>query len=114
MPWLRRLVNRWISRQLTQMTGRMLTDTQCGFRLFRLDVWSALSLHTAHFEFESEMLVAWIAAGHAIEFVPVQTLYKNEQSKIHPLRDAVRWFRWWRGARATSPTSKPPSWPTEP
>ncbi len=99
MPWLRRWVNRWMSRRLSRLTGRTLPDTQCGFRLFRLDAWSALALHTTHFEVESEMLVAFIAAGHAIEFVPVQTIYKREQSKIHPLRDTLRWFGWWRQIR---------------
>ncbi len=109
MPWLRRLTNRWMSRRLSRLTGRLLPDTQCGFRLIRLDAWSALALHTTHFEIESEMLVTFIAAGHAIEFVPVQTIYKQEQSKIHPLRDALRWFRWWRQTRPLN--SRPQSPP---
>ena len=108
MPWLRRQTNRWLSRRLSRLTGRLLSDTQCGFRLLRLDAWAALALHTTHFEIESEMLVAFIAAGHAIEFVPVQTIYKQEQSKIHPLRDAVRWFRWWRQTRPLNSRHPPP------
>ena len=35
-----------------------------------------------------------------MEFVPVRVLYKGEQSKISPLRDTLRWLRWW--ARATT------------
>lgn len=108
MPWLRRLTNRWMSRRLSRLTGRLLPDTQCGFRLFRLDAWSALALHTTHFEIESEMLVKFIAAGHTIEFVPVQTIYKREQSKIHPLLDTVRWLRWWRQTRPVNSRRPPP------
>ena len=108
MPWLRRLTNRWMSRRLSRLTGRLLPDTQCGFRLFRLDAWSALALHTTHFEIESEMLVKFIAAGHTIEFVPVQTIYKREQSKIHPLLDTVRWLRWWRQTRPVNSRHQPP------
>ncbi len=108
MPWLRRCVNRWLSRRLSRMTGRSLPDTQCGFRLLQLDLWSALSLQTTHFEVESEMLVAFMAAGHRVEFVPVQTIYKSEQSKIHPVRDSLRWLRWWRAARAVEPNVTPP------
>ena len=108
MPWMRRLVNRWMSRRLSRLTNRLLPDTQCGFRLFQLDAWSALALHTTHFEVESEMLVAFIAAGHTIKFVPVQTIYKREQSKISPLRDSLRWLRWWRKARPISPGVKSP------
>src|ERR1035437_7505546 len=50
MPWLRRRVNRWMSRKLSQRAGRQLPDTQSGFRLIHLRPWAALSLHTEHFE----------------------------------------------------------------
>jgi len=33
-----------------------------------------------------------------VEFVPIQAIYKTEQSKIHPWRDSLRWWRWWRRA----------------
>jgi glycosyltransferase involved in cell wall biosynthesis len=100
MPWVRRWVNRWMSARLSRVAGRCLPDSQCGFRLMNLRAWSALPLRTSHFEVESEVLLGFVAAGYAVEFVPVQTIYKNEQSKIHPLRDTLRWFRWWR-ARAS-------------
>jgi glycosyltransferase involved in cell wall biosynthesis len=94
MPWLRRAVNRWMSRRLSHLAGRELPDTQCGFRLVRLDAWAALSLRAERFEAESEWLLAFAEAGHPIEFVPVQVIYRDERSKIQPLRDAWRWLRW--------------------
>jgi hypothetical protein len=94
IPWLRRQVNRWMSRQLSRAARRPLPDSQCGFRLVQLASWSALHLRSRHFEIDSELLLAFIAAGHAVEFVPVQVIYKAEQSKIQPLSDACRWFRW--------------------
>jgi len=99
MPWLRKFVNRWMSRRLSLIAGRNLPDTQCGFRLVHLEAWSRLNLQTSHFEIESELLLAFAAAGQAIEFVPIEVIYKNEQSKIHPMRDTVRWFRWLKNAR---------------
>ena len=99
MPWLRRQVNRWMSRRLSHLAGHALPDTQCGFRLFRLDAWSRLPIATRHFEIESEMLLAFVGAGHCVEFIPIQVIYKTEQSKIHPWRDTVRWFRWLRTRR---------------
>lgn len=96
MPVLRRAVNRWLSRRLSLLTGVDLPDTQCGFRLIRLDVWSQIRTRTTHFEFESELLVSFLARGAAVEFVPIQVIYKNEHSKIHPMRDSLRWLRWWR------------------
>ena len=96
MPWVRRTVNTWMSRRLSIAAGRPLSDSQCGFRLMNLDAWSRLRLNTSHFEIESEILLAFVAAGCAVEFTPIRVIYKSEQSKIHPFRDAVRWARWWR------------------
>ncbi len=101
MPWLRRRANRWMSRQLSEAAGLWLPDSQCGFRLMRLDAWALLPIATSHFEIESEVLLEFVARGLAIKFVPVKAIYKDEQSKIHPLRDTVRWFKWWFRARRT-------------
>ncbi|MBI2926756.1 MAG: glycosyltransferase family 2 protein [Verrucomicrobia bacterium] len=95
MPWLRRVVNRWMSRQLSRRAGSHLPDTQCGFRLMRLDAWARLPSQAAHFEIESDVLLGFLAAGQRVEFVPIQVIYKARASKIHPLVDTVRWFRWW-------------------
>lgn len=100
MPFVRRQVNRWMSREISRMAGRDLPDTQCGFRRIRLEVWneSKARLTAAHFEIESEMILGFAAAGERVEFVPIEVVYKNERSKIHPLRDTIRWFKWRREA----------------
>lgn len=95
MPWLRRQVNRWMSRRLSRRVGRELPDTQCGYRLVRLAAWRELELKTTGFEVESEMLLAFLEAERRVRFVPVRTVYRSGGSKIHPVRDTVRWFRWW-------------------
>ncbi|HKS36646.1 MAG TPA: glycosyltransferase family 2 protein [Verrucomicrobiae bacterium] len=99
MPWLRRQVNQWMSRRISRMTGQELPDTQCGFRLMHLGTWAQVHLEADHFEIESELLSKFIAAGHRVEFVPIQVIYRNERSKIRPMRDTRRWFRWWWQAR---------------
>ena len=99
MPLVRRLVNRWVSRQLSGAAGKEFPDALCGFRLVHLPDWSRLFLQTKNFEIESELLMAFHDAGHAIDFIPIQLIYNNERSKIHPVRDTVRWFRWFRGRR---------------
>jgi hypothetical protein len=98
-----------MSERLSQIAGKNLPDTQCGFRLIDLDAWSQLDLQTTHFEIESELALSFAAAGHAIEFVPIEVIYKNERSKIHPVRDTVRWFRWWRKARQQFQIATPAS-----
>lgn len=95
IPPLRRLVNRLMTRLLSRLTGTVLADSQCGFRLINLEAWAKLPLKTDHFETESELLVQFIRAGHRIEFVPVHVIYESGQSKIRPVVDTWRWLRWW-------------------
>jgi glycosyltransferase involved in cell wall biosynthesis len=99
MPWLRRRVNRWMSRRISEAAGQLVPDSQCGFRLLRLDALCELDLRTTHFEIESEVLLAFIRAGYAVKFVPIQVIYRGERSKILPIRDTIRWFRWYLRAR---------------
>lgn len=101
MPFVRRFVNRWVSRQLSGAAGKDFPDALCGFRLVHLPSWSRLLLQTRNFEVESELLMAFHDAGHAIDFIPVQLIYRKERSKIRPMRDTVRWFQWFRGRRKT-------------
>jgi glycosyltransferase involved in cell wall biosynthesis len=96
MPWLRRAVNRYMSRRLSSLAGQSLLDSQCGFRLLDLKAWSAIATSTTRFEIESELTLAFARAGHRIEFVPIRVIYKQEQSKIQPVRDTIRWFKWVR------------------
>jgi UDP-N-acetylglucosamine---dolichyl-phosphate N-acetylglucosaminyltransferase len=94
MPWLRRKVNQIMSKRISHLTGARLPDSQCGFRLAHLETLLSLPIAANRFEIESEMLVAFFAAGYKIEFVPIQTIYKNAASKIRPLPDTCRWLRW--------------------
>ncbi|MBI3875444.1 MAG: glycosyltransferase family 2 protein [Verrucomicrobia bacterium] len=117
MPLARRTTNRVMSAVLSSLAGTQLPDTQCGFRLVRLSAFERLALHCPRFEVESEMLLAFLAAGRRVEFIPVRSRYKSGQSKIRPVRDALRWLRWlWRSrdefARARArfkPSSAPPA-----
>lgn len=97
IPFLRRQVNRWMTRRLCQMSGCSVPDSQCGFRLIRSSALAQIHLRTDHFETESELLVAVAHAGLEIATVPVAVIYGSGQSKIRPLRDAWRWWRWRRG-----------------
>lgn len=99
MPWIRRFVNGWMSHRLSRLAGQVLPDTQCGFRLLDLNVWKSLAMESRHFEIESEMLLRFIRAGHGVAFVPIQVIYADESSKISPIRDTVRWLKWWWKAR---------------
>jgi hypothetical protein len=94
MPRLRRWVNRWMSKKLSRRARVLLPDSQCGFRLVHLPSISQMALHTKHFELESELIVESARLGVPIRFVPVKVIYKGGTSKINPVVDTIRWFRW--------------------
>jgi len=107
IPWLRRQVNRWMSRQLSRRARRYLPDTQCGFRLVHLETWATLPLKAERFEIESEMLMAFLAARHPVDFVPIRVIGCNRRSHIHPLTDSLRWWKWWRQLKQSANAGAP-------
>jgi len=148
MPWLRRLVNRWMSRKLSERAGRLaprllsqadaagpwkvilprlagtlvppgvecsnfrrisLPDTQCGFRLVHLRTWWCLPWAAERFEVESEMLMGFVAAKQPVAFVPVRVIASARRSRIHPLADTLRWWRWWAAGTAANMSRRTPA-----
>lgn len=105
MPFVRRCTNRFMSACLSRVAGAALPDSQCGYRLMRLEPWSRLPVNTCSFEIESEILVQFARADLGIAFVPITVIYGDERSKIRPLRDSVRWFRWLASVRRQGVTA---------
>jgi len=96
IPLIRRWVNRWMTTRISRLVDVPFADTQCGFRLIFLEAWARLPLRTEHFETESELLVEMVRSGYRVEFVPIQVIYNKCASKLHPVRDTLRWLRWWQ------------------
>lgn len=93
MPLVRRLVNRYMSRRISRVCGQEIPDTQCGFRMLHADSIPVLLEGTERFEYETEMLIKISQRGGRIDSVPVSTVYGDEVSSIHPLRDTVRFLK---------------------
>jgi hypothetical protein len=45
------------------------------------------------FDYETEVLINAGRKGYRIESVPISAVYSDQVSKIHPLRDAIRFFQ---------------------
>lgn len=93
MPFVRRVVNRYMSDQISRLCGQEIPDTQCGFRMVNRQLVPALLGGGNRFEYETEVLIIASRGGYRVESVPISTVYSDEVSKIHPLRDAVRFFK---------------------
>ena len=90
MPAARYHANRLGSVVLSWFVGVRLRDTQCGFRIFRLDALRRLRLRATGYEIETEMLVKVRRRGGRLASVPITAVYGNEQSKLRPVRDTTR------------------------
>ena len=111
MPASRRLTNRLMSAIVSRLIRQRIPDFQCGFRVFRAHVLKDMSLSTAHFDLETEVLLAAARHGWMIASVPVRTIYHSHGSHIHPLVDGLRFIRlitWYvLNPRNTTPTIHP-------
>jgi glycosyltransferase involved in cell wall biosynthesis len=90
MPASRYHTNRIGSRALSWFVGVPLNDTQCGFRVFRLDALRGLRLRATGYEVETEMLIKVRRRGGVVVGVPVSAVYAGQRSKLRPVRDTTR------------------------
>jgi glycosyltransferase involved in cell wall biosynthesis len=97
MPFVRRVVNRYMSRQISRVCKQEIPDTQCGFRMLDHQLIPQLLGGGNRFEYETEVLIIASRKGYRVESVPITTVYSDEVSKIHPVRDAIRFLKlMWR------------------
>ena len=90
MPASRYHANRIGSRVLSWFVGVPVLDTQCGFRVFRVDALRPLRLSASGYEIETEMLVKVLRRGGRLASVPITAVYGGQRSKLRPLRDTTR------------------------
>ena len=99
MPFVRRVVNRWMSGRISAVCGQEIPDTQCGFRMLHRQLIPELLGGAARFDYETEMLIIASRKGFKIASVPISTVYSDEVSSIHPVRDTIRFFKLMRRYR---------------
>jgi glycosyltransferase involved in cell wall biosynthesis len=99
MPRLRRVVNRYMSKRISRVCGQEIPDTQCGFRMLHRQLVPDVLGGADRFDYETEMLIFASRKGYRIESVPISTVYCDEVSSIHPIRDTIRFFELMRRYR---------------
>jgi glycosyltransferase involved in cell wall biosynthesis len=102
MPLIRRVVNRYMSNQISRVCGQNIPDTQCGFRMVDRELAPDLLGGGHRFDYDTEVLIVASRKEYRIESVPISTVYSDEVSKIHPVRDALRFFKMMRRYKAVS------------
>lgn len=92
MPLVRYLTNRFMSGLISWACRQPIPDTQCGYRYLSREVLQSLELTCTDFEIETEILMKACKKGFKIASTPIRTIYRDEESKIHPLKDTMRFF----------------------
>lgn len=93
MPWLRRATN-WLTSKVVSLLARTsIPDSQNGYRMIGARVLQAVPVEATRYEAESEILIKAGKRGFTIRSVPVETIYGEEVSAIHPVTDTVRFFQ---------------------
>ena len=90
MPASRYYANRIGSWALSHFIGAPVDDTQCGFRVFRVEALRPLTFVATGYDIETEMLIKTRRRGARIVGVPVSAVYAGQPSKLRPVRDTTR------------------------
>lgn len=93
MPAIRWLTNKFTSYVTSKIAGQYVPDTQCGYKLIKIEVLKNIELCTSRYDIESEILIQAGRKGYKIISVPIKTIYHDEVSYIHPVRDSLRFFK---------------------
>jgi len=99
MPFVRRLVNRYMSKRISRVCGQHIPDTQCGFRMLHRELIPEMLGGAERFDYETEMLIFASRNGYRVDSVPISTVYSDEVSSIHPVRDTIRFIKLMRRYR---------------
>ncbi|MCK5179213.1 MAG: hypothetical protein KAR32_06750, partial [Candidatus Omnitrophica bacterium] len=92
MPFIRYCTNRFMSWLISLACGQSIADTQCGYRYIHCEILKQLDLTSRDFEIETEILMKACQKGFKVLNVPIKTIYRNEESKINPFKDTIRFF----------------------
>jgi len=93
MPWGRRCTN-WLSAALASRIGGVaVPDAQTGFRALSRRAAQAVRPGEQGYDFETAFLLAALAQGLRVRFVPVSTVYEGRPSHFR------HWADTWRQAR---------------
>jgi len=86
--------NRIINTLILFLTGRQITDSQSGFRVFRQDCFDKIPFTSSGYEIESEITVKMLKNGLKIREVPIVCKQRNSGStRINSFADGFRILR---------------------
>jgi uncharacterized protein (DUF2062 family) len=75
------------------ITGTILDDTQCGFRLYPLTMITSLTLKGARYEYEQEALIKAAWSGTPVRQIPIHLYYQEAGERVSHFRTVRDFLR---------------------
>jgi len=92
MPFLRKSSNYITSKIISHLCRSNIYDTQCGYRLYNLELFKSLDSKENGYHFETEILLMKINKHSNIEYVNISTIYNGSKSHINNILDTVKFL----------------------
>jgi len=93
MPLMRIFSNAITSALLSLLLQQKIDDSQCGYRLIERGVLQEVRLWEEGFQLETEFIIESVRLGYVIHFVPIPTIYNQQDSHINHLGDTLRFIK---------------------
>ena len=93
MPLTRRVSNTITSFLISLITKQKIEDTQCGYRLYNLNLFKDFNSNEDGYQFESEILLKKINKKSKIKSVQISTIYNDSKSHINNFIDTYKFIK---------------------
>ena len=93
MPFHRICSNTLTSWVVSRASKQKILDSQCGFRLYNLQILEGMKFQTKRYQFETEIILKIAKKNGRIGFTPIETIYDGQESYISGMRDIKNFIK---------------------
>ena len=93
MPFHRICSNTLTSWVVSRASKQKILDSQCGFRLYNLEIMEEMKFQTKRYQFETEIILKIAKKNGKIDFIPIETIYDGQKSYISSMRDIKNFIK---------------------
>ncbi len=93
MPFHRICSNTLTSWVVSRASKQKILDSQCGFRLYYLEIMEGMKFQTMRYQFETEIILKVAKKNGSVGFTPIETIYDGQKSYISGMRDIKNFIK---------------------
>ena len=93
MPFHRICSNTLTSWVVSRASKQKILDSQCGFRLYNLEIMEGMKFQTKRYQFETEIILKIAKKNGLVSFIPIETIYDGQKSYISGMRDIKNFIK---------------------